>query len=107
MVVANMDYLEDYRWLVIKPLEEMKEEVIRKYFKSFFFKKRYKELLDRIEAEKYEKYYEMSVDEYNFQKYIENELGKDMWKHIFLFVSVSDDRNMLCFYFEYFLNYLY
>ena len=38
---------------------------------------------------KYEKYYEMSVEEYNFQKYIENELGKDMWKHIFLFVSVS------------------
>ena len=87
-----MDYLEDYRRLVIKPLEEMKEEVIQKYFKSFFFKKRYKELLDKIEVElisKYEKYYEMSVDEYNFQKYIENELGKDMWKHIFLFVSVS------------------
>ena len=87
-----MDYLEVYRQLVIKPLENMKEEVILKYFKSFFFKKRYKELLDRIEAElvsKYEKYYEMSVDEYNFQKYIENELGKDMWKHIFLFVSVS------------------
>ena len=87
-----MDYLEDYRRLVIKPLEEMKEEVIQKYFKSFFFKKRYKELLDKIEVElisKYEKYYEMSDDEYNFQKYIENELGKDMWKHIFLFVSVS------------------
>lgn len=87
-----MDYLEDYRWLVIKPLEEMKEEVIRKYFKSFFFKKHYKELLDKIEVElisKYEKYYEISVEEYNFQKYIENELGKDMWKHIFLFVSVS------------------
>ena len=92
MVVANVDYLEDYRRLVIKPLEEMKEEVIRKYFKSFFFKKHYKELLDKIEVElisKYEKYYEMSVEEYNFQKYIENELGKDMWKHIFLFVSVS------------------
>ena len=87
-----MDYLEDYRQLVIKPLENMKEEVILKYFKSFVFKKRYKELLDRIAAElvsKYEKYYEMSVDEYNFQKYIENELGKDMWKHIFLFVSAS------------------
>ena len=87
-----MDYLEDYRQLVIKPLENMKEEVILKYFKSFFFKKHYKELLDKIEVElisKYEKYYEMSVEEYNFQKYIENELGKDMWKHIFLFVSVS------------------
>lgn len=76
-----MNYLEDYRRLVIKPLEEMKEDVIQKYLKSFFFKKHYKELLDKIEVElisKYEKYYEMSVDQYNFQKNIENELGKDM-----------------------------
>lgn len=76
-----MDYLDDYRRLVIKPLEKMKEEVIQKYFKSIFSKKHYKELLDKIEVElisKYEKYYEMSVDEYNFQKQIENELGKDM-----------------------------
>ena len=31
----------------------------------------------------------MSVEEYNFQEYMENELGKDMWNHIFLFVSES------------------
>ena len=71
-----MDYLEDYRSMVIKPLEDMKAEVIRKYFKTFFFKKHYEELLNKIEADlisKYEKYYEMSVEEYEFQKHIANE----------------------------------
>lgn len=64
-----MYYLEDYSRLVIEPLEDFKKEVIRKYIKSFFFRKSYEELLDKIEVElikKYEKYYEMSVEEYEF-----------------------------------------
>lgn len=68
-----MDCLEDYRRLVIKPLEDMKAEVIKKYFTTFFFRKSYSELLDKIENEliiKYQRYYEMSVEEYEFQKYI-------------------------------------
>ena len=44
-----MDYLDDYRRLVIEPLKEFKKEVIRKYVKSFCFKKYYEELLDKIE----------------------------------------------------------
>ena len=35
----NMNYLDDYRRLIIELLEEFKKEVIRKYMKSFFFKK--------------------------------------------------------------------
>lgn len=72
-----MDYLEDYINLVIKPLEDFKNEVIRKYDKSFFFKKHYEELLDKIEIElikKYEKYYEMSIDEIEFQEYINKQI---------------------------------
>ena len=72
-----MDYLEDYSNLVIKPLEDFKNEVIRKYDKSFFFKKHYEELLDKIEIElikKYEKYYEMSIDEIEFQEYINKQI---------------------------------
>ena len=45
--------------------------------KSFFFKKHYEELLDKIEVElikKYEKYYEMSVDEFKFQEYINKQI---------------------------------
>ena len=38
-----MYYLEDYSRLVIEPLEDFKKEVIRKYIKSFFFKKSYEE----------------------------------------------------------------
>ena len=72
-----MDYLKDYSRLVIEPLEDLKKEVIRKYMKSFFFKKHYEELLDKIEVElikKYEKYYEMSMEEYKFQEYINKQL---------------------------------
>ncbi len=72
-----MHYLEDYSRLVIEPLEDFKKEVIRKYIKSFFFKKSYEELLDKIEVElikKYEKYYEMSVEEYEFQEYINKQI---------------------------------
>ena len=46
--------------------------------KSFFFKKQYEELLDKIEVElikKYEKYYEMNVDEIEFQEYINRQIG--------------------------------
>lgn len=72
-----MDYLDDYRKLIIEPLEDLKKEVIRKYIKSFLFKKHYEELLDKIEVElikKYEKYYEMSVDEFKFQEYINKQI---------------------------------
>lgn len=72
-----MYYLEDYSRLVIEPLEDFKKEVIRKYIKSFFFKKSYEKLLDKIEIElikKYEKYYEISVEEYEFQEYINKQI---------------------------------
>ena len=72
-----MHYLDNYSRLVIEPLEDFKKEVIRKYIKSFFFKKSYEELLDKIEVElikKYEKYYEMSVEEYEFQEYINKQI---------------------------------
>ena len=72
-----MYYLEDYSRLVIEPLEDFKKEVIRKYIKSFFFKKSYEKLLDKIEVElikKYGKYYEMSVEEYEFQEYINKQI---------------------------------
>lgn len=75
-----MNYLEDYRNQVIKPLENMKIEVIKKCCKTFFFKKYYGELLNKIEDEllnKYQKYYEMSVEDYKFQEYIKSELEKD------------------------------
>ena len=66
-----------------KSMQMVKKQISRLLIKygSFLNQKHYKELLDKIEVEmisKYEKYYEMSVEEYNFQKYIENELGKDM-----------------------------
>lgn len=52
----KMDYLDDYRKLIIEPLEKMKNEIIRKYEKSFFFKKHYEELLNKIETELMSKY---------------------------------------------------
>ena len=45
-----MDYLDYYKKLIIEPLEKMKKETIRKYEKSFLFKKHYEELLDKIET---------------------------------------------------------
>ena len=72
-----MNYLDSYRKIIIEPLEELKKEVIKNYIKSFFFKKHYEELLDKIEVElikKYEKYYEMSVDEFKFQEYINKQI---------------------------------
>ena len=72
-----MNFLNDYRRLIIEPLEDLKKEVIRKYMESFFFKKHYGKLLDKIEVElikKYEKYYEMSIDEFKFQEYINKQI---------------------------------
>ena len=72
-----MDYLEDYRKMIIEPLEEMKKEVIVKYEKSFFLKNHYEKLLDKIENElmnKYQKFYEMSEDEFCFQEKINAQL---------------------------------
>lgn len=74
-----MDYLDDYSRLVIKPLEEFKKKIIRKYIKSFFFKKHYEELLDKIEIElinKYQKFYDMSMEEYEFQEYINTQIER-------------------------------
>lgn len=74
-----MNYLEDYSRLVIKPLEDFKKEVISRYMRSFFFKKQYQELLDKIEIElinKYEKFYKMSVEEYEFQEYINTQIER-------------------------------
>lgn len=68
-----LNCLYDYIKLVIKPLEEFKKKIIRKYIKSFFFKKHYEELLDKIEIElinKYQKFYDMSMEEYEFQEKI-------------------------------------
>ena len=79
-----MYYLEDYSRLVIEPLEDFKKEVIRKYIKSLFFKKSYEKLLDKIEVElikKYGKYYEMSVEEYEFQEYINKQIKS--WYNLF------------------------
>ena len=72
-----MDYLDDYRKMIIEPLEKMKKDIIIKYEKTFFFKKHYEELLDKIENElmnKYQKFYEMSEEEINFQEYINKQL---------------------------------
>ena len=72
-----MDYLDDYKKLIIEPLEKMKKETIRKYEKSFLFKKHYEELLDKIETElisKYQRFYEMSVEEIKFQEHINRQL---------------------------------
>ena len=72
-----MDSLDDYRKMIIEPLEKMKKDIIVKYENSFFFKKRYEKLLDKIENElmsKYQRFYEMSEDEINFQEYINKQL---------------------------------
>lgn len=72
-----MDYLEDYRKLIIEPLEDYRRNLIVKYEKTIFFKKIYEELLDKIEVElinKYQRYYDMSVEECEFQEYINKQL---------------------------------
>lgn len=72
-----MDYLDDYRRFIIEPLEIFKKDITRKYVKSIFFKKRYSDLLDKIEVElinKYQRYYDMSVEECEFQEYINKQL---------------------------------
>ncbi len=72
-----MEYLDSYRKLIIEPLEEYKRNIIEKYEKSLFFKKYYENILDKIEEElmnKYQKYYYMSVDEIEFNKYINKQI---------------------------------
>ena len=72
-----MEYLDSYRKLIIEPLEEYKRNIIEKYEKSLFFKKYYENILEKIEEElmnKYQKYYYMSVDEIEFQKYINKQI---------------------------------
>ena len=72
-----MEYLESYKKLIIRPLEEYKRNIIRKYEKSLFFKKYYEKMLDKIEEElmiKYQKYYDMGINEIDFQEYINKQI---------------------------------
>ena len=62
-----MKYQDYYCNYIIKPLENLKKEIVEKYMKSIFFKKYYKNLLDNIDKElleKYQKFYEISALDY-------------------------------------------
>ena len=72
-----MNYSDDYRRLIIEPLEEYKRELMVKFEKTFFFKKLYEELLNKVETEllnKYQKYYDMCMEEIEFNKCINKKL---------------------------------
>ena len=72
-----MNYSDDYRRLIIEPLEEYKRELMVKFEKTFFFKKLYEELLNKVETEllnKYQKYYDMCMEEIDFNKCINKQL---------------------------------
>lgn len=72
-----MNYSDDYRRLIIEPLEEYKRELMVKFEKTFFFKKLYEELLNKVETEllnKYQKYYDMCMEEIEFNKCINKQL---------------------------------
>lgn len=74
-----MEYLESYKKLIIRPLEEYKRNIIRKYEKSLFFKKYYEKMLDKIEEDlmnKYQKYYDMGINEIEFQEYVNKQIEK-------------------------------
>lgn len=60
-----MNYLDEYQNCVIKPLEDLKCKIVKKYINSFLLKKYYKKMLDKIEDEllrKYQKLYELSLN---------------------------------------------
>lgn len=72
-----MNYLDNYRKLIIEPLENYKRELIVKYENTFFFKKLYEGLLNKVEIEilnKYQKYYDMCIEEIEFNKCINKKL---------------------------------
>ena len=60
-----MNYLKSYCENIIKPIEDMKDEVEKKYYSSIFFKKSYKKLLDKLDDELFNKYkkLETMIDE--------------------------------------------
>ena len=66
-----LNCLDEYVKLVIKPLEDFRKEILVLYFKSFFYKRTYKKMLDEIDnllISKYEKYYQIIEEEYEFNK---------------------------------------
>ena len=60
-----MNYLKSYCENIIKPIEDMKDEVEKKYYSSIFFKKSYKKSLDKLDDELFNKYkkLETMIDE--------------------------------------------
>ncbi len=59
-----MQYLKEYQKCVIEPLEKMRDEITKKYFTSFFLKKYYKKMLDKVNNEllnKYQRLYELNL----------------------------------------------
>ena len=56
-----MDYLKKYCENIIKPIEDMKDEVEKKYYSSILFKKKYKKLLDRLDDELFIKYQKLET----------------------------------------------
>lgn len=68
------NFQKDYIEHIIKPLEELRNEARAKYLSTLFFgKKKYKVIMDNLDElliEKYNKFYEMSVEELEFDKHI-------------------------------------
>ena len=56
-----MDYLKKYCENIIKPIEDMKDEVEKKYYSSILFKKKYKKLLDRLDDQLFIKYQKLET----------------------------------------------
>jgi len=56
-----MDYLKMYCDYIIKPIEDMKNEVEKKYYSSIFFKKSYKKLLVKLNDELFSKYQKLET----------------------------------------------
>ena len=56
-----MNYLKSYCENIIKPIEDMKDEVEKKYYSSILFKKKYKKLLDKLDDELFNKYQKLET----------------------------------------------
>lgn len=56
-----MNYLKSYCENIIKPIEDMKYEVEKKYYSSILFKKKYKNLLDKLDDELFNKYQKLET----------------------------------------------
>ena len=75
-----MNYIDDYIKLVIKPLEDFRKEILVLYFKSFFYKKTYRKMLNQIDnllISKYEKYYQIIEEEYEFNENLLEKIVKE------------------------------